>query len=59
MQQPIIHNYLGIKNSTRNLTDEEFENILPQLAKELSDISFYPILSDEILHKNWKLLCRM
>jgi len=57
MQQPLIHNYLGIKNSTRNLTDEEFENILPQLAQELSEISFYPNHSDEVLQKNWKQLC--
>ena len=54
----MIENYLNIKNSTRNLTDRQFDDILPQLAKELSDISFYPNHSDEVLQKNWKELCK-
>lgn len=54
----MIENYLNIKNSTRNLTDRQFDDILPQLAKELSDISFYPNHSDEALQKNWKELCK-
>jgi hypothetical protein len=54
----MIENYLNIKNSTRRLTDRQFDNILPQLAKELSDISFYPNHSDEVLQKNWKELCK-
>lgn len=52
----MIENFLGIKNSTRNLSDDEFEEILPVLAEELSQISFYPQYTDKELLDDWMQL---
>lgn len=52
----LLHNFLNKKNSTRSLSDEEFERVLPQLAKELSQVNFLPIYSESDLHKDWKSL---
>ena len=54
----ILPNILNVKSSTRDLTDEQFEMMLPQLAKELAEVSFYPKYSDEILLKSWEKLCQ-
>jgi len=54
----MIQNFLNIRNSLRNLTDEEFETLLPQLAIELKEsVSYYPQYSDVELKTDWgKLL---
>jgi len=50
--------YLNNKNSFRNLTDIEFENILPTLAQELEDDGFiYHSYNLNELKKDWKSLC--
>jgi 16S rRNA G966 N2-methylase RsmD len=49
---------LNIKNSLRNLSDEEFETILPTLSNELEDISFYYTYSDSDLLKDWESLIK-
>jgi len=54
----MIENYLNVRNSTRNLSDEEFDEILPQLANELRDICFYTKYSDDILYDSWEKLCK-
>ena len=52
----ILHKFLNKRNSTRDLSDSEFESLVPQLAKELTEVSFYPEHSDEVLLKSWKKL---
>jgi 16S rRNA G966 N2-methylase RsmD len=49
----MIEKYLNIKNSLRNLLDEEFESLLPTLCKELENVSFYNEYSDGDLMKDW------
>jgi 16S rRNA G966 N2-methylase RsmD len=49
----MIESFLGVKNSLRNLSDEEFENVLPILANELENINFYAQYSDSELYKDW------
>ena len=50
--------YLNNKNSFRNLTDIEFETILPTLAQELEDDGFiYHSYNLNELKKYWKSLC--
>ena len=52
----MIQNFLNIRNSLRNLTDEEFEELLPQLAAELEKVSFYVEYSDIELKTDWMKL---
>ena len=54
----MIQTFLNIKNSVRNLSDVEFENILPTLSSELEDISFYYSYSDSDLLKDWNALIK-
>lgn len=54
----MLNNYLNKKNSTRNLSDADFENILPQLAVELEQESFYSQYSDSELKADWDKLCK-
>ena len=54
----MIQTFLNIKNSVRNLSDVEFENILPTLASELEDVSFYYSYSDSDLSKDWNALIK-
>jgi len=49
----VIESFLGHKNSTRNLTDDEFEIILPTLALELESVSFYTSYSERELIDDW------
>jgi 16S rRNA G966 N2-methylase RsmD len=53
----MIHDFLNIRNSLRNLSDERFEEILPQLAQELEQVSFYTIYNNDDLKKDWIKLC--
>ena len=50
----MIEHYLNIRHSLRNLTDEDFENVLTQLAIELESVSYIPQYSTEKLVKDWK-----
>lgn len=52
----MIHKFLNIRNSLRDLTDEEFEVLLPQLAQELEHVSFYTTYSDVELKTDWMKL---
>ncbi len=54
----MIQTFLNIKNSVRNLSDVEFENILPTLANELEDVSFYYSYSDSDLLNDWNALIK-
>ena len=53
----MIEKYLNVRYSTRNLSDEEFEKILPILAEELVDIDYTPHYDDKILLNDWHNLC--
>lgn len=51
--------YIGKKNSLRNLSDSDFEQILPLLASELESIGFineHENISDDVLLKDWNNL---
>jgi len=52
----MILQYLNKKNSLRNLSDEEFEDILSQLAVELAEQPYHISYTDEQLLKDWKAL---
>lgn len=52
----IISDILNKRNSLRNLSDEQFENVLPELAIQLETVSFYPTYSDIELHQDWTKL---
>ena len=54
----MIQNFLNIKNSLRNLSDEEFEKVLPTLAKELEGVSYYSNYSSDELLKDWNKLLK-
>ena len=49
----MIHKFLNIRNSLRDLSDEEFEVLLPDLAKELATVSFYTEYTDRQLFTDW------
>jgi hypothetical protein len=52
----MLKSFLGIKNSTRNLTDIEFDAIVPSLAEELSNLSYIHNYSETELRKDWQSL---
>lgn len=52
----MIYTFLNVKNSLRTLNDAEFDAILPQLASELEQVSFYPSYSDLELKADWNKL---
>jgi len=54
----MIEKFLNIKNSLRNISDEEFEVIIPTLASELENISFNYSYSDPDLLKDWNSLIK-
>lgn len=49
---------LNKRYATRNLSDVDFENALPNLAKELEQTSFYNNYTNDELLKDWKQLCK-
>jgi 16S rRNA G966 N2-methylase RsmD len=49
----MIENFLNVKSSLRNLSDDEFYEILPTLSKELETIDFYHNYSENELKKDW------
>ena len=54
----MIEKFLNIKNSLRNISDEEFEVIIPILASELENVSFNYSYSDSDLLKDWNSLIK-
>ena len=46
-------NWLNIPNATRNLSDEQFAELLPQFAKELAAIDYHYNYSEEELRQDW------
>ena len=53
-----IYNYLNVKHSTRNLTDQEFETLLPKLAEEIAKEDYTIKYSDDTLRTDWEKLKR-
>jgi 16S rRNA G966 N2-methylase RsmD len=53
-----IKNFLNVRYSTKNLSDAEFESILPELATQLEGIEFVTQYTDEKLKTDWKNLCK-
>lgn len=51
-----IHDFLNVRNSTRKLSDVEFEFIVPTLASQLEKINFIPKYTDQQLRTDWKNL---
>lgn len=49
-------NWLNIPNATRNLSDEQFAELLPQFAKELAAIDYHYNYSEEELRQDWEKL---
>lgn len=54
----MLHNYLNVRYSTRNLTDSDFEKVVPILAKELENTSYLTTYSDKQLLDDYKSLCK-
>lgn len=52
----VIDKFLNQKNSLRDLSDDEFERLLPHLAEELSQVDYRPSYTEEELLKDWKKL---
>jgi len=52
----MIHKFLNIRHSLRNLSDEEFNTLVPSLAHELSTVSFHPHYTDAELKTDWMKL---
>lgn len=49
----MIEKFLNNKNSLRSIPDDEFERILPQLAKELKSVSIETKYSDDVLLRDY------
>jgi hypothetical protein len=52
----VIYQFLNKRHSTRSLSDQEFAEILPALAQELTTVNFIPQYSDEELLTDWQNL---
>lgn len=52
-----LYNFLNVRYSTRNLSDVEFESILPELASQLEKVVFTPTYTEQQLKNDWKNLC--
>lgn len=53
-----IYDFLNKPNTLRQLTEEEFNNILPELARQLSTVNFHYSYTEEELKQDWKKLQR-
>lgn len=52
----MIHQFLNKRHSTRNLSDQEFAEVLPQLAQELTAVEFCPKYTEAELMDDWHSL---
>jgi tRNA1(Val) A37 N6-methylase TrmN6 len=57
MNEMILYNFLNKRYSTRNLSDIEFEKILPVLSQELEQLSYLNFYTEDKLKKDWNDLC--
>lgn len=53
-----IHDILNRRDALRNLSDEDFDCVVPSLAQQLSEMSFLPTYSDDCLYQDWMSLVR-
>jgi hypothetical protein len=53
-----LQNFLNKRNSIRNLSDIEFENIVDELAESISKVSYVPVYNDMQLKSDWENLCK-
>jgi 16S rRNA G966 N2-methylase RsmD len=51
-----INDFLNRRYSTRNLSDEVFDSVVGNLAKQLEDVSFHVEYTDKQLHNDWNKL---
>lgn len=54
----MIEKFLNKRNSTRVLTDSEFESVLPILANELANVSYLPAYSESELKEDYLKLTK-
>ena len=52
----MISDFLNVRESTRKLTEEDFETLLPVLAEELTHIDYKIRYTNEQLKKDWESL---
>lgn len=52
----MISDFLNVRESTRKLTEEDFETLLPVLAEELTRIDYKIRYTNEQLKKDWEAL---
>jgi 16S rRNA G966 N2-methylase RsmD len=52
----MIEKFLNIKNSLRNLSEDEFDLLLPSLSNELETINYIPTFSNKELFDDWMKL---
>ena len=52
----MIYEFLNVRHSTRNLSDEDFEKSVEQLASELAEIDFRASYTDTQLQADWMAL---
>jgi 16S rRNA G966 N2-methylase RsmD len=53
-----IEDYINKRNSTRNLSDEQFDNIIDSLALQLESYDYHTNYSESDLKKDWDKLCK-
>lgn len=53
----MLEKFLKKRHSLRSISDEEFERILPTLAKELEGVDYLPTHSPSSLLNDWNALC--
>jgi len=52
-----IKDFINIRHSTKKLSDNEFEQILPELASQLENVNYVTEYTAEKLKIDWKNLC--
>jgi len=52
-----IYNFLNKRYSIRNLSDEQFDSIVSELALQLESVNFIPKYDEVKLKTDWKKLC--
>jgi 16S rRNA G966 N2-methylase RsmD len=53
-----LNDFLNKRFSTRELTDQEFENIVGELAEEIAKVSYVPTYTNQQLLDDWEKLCQ-
>ncbi|MEK9767300.1 MAG: hypothetical protein VW683_00150 [Betaproteobacteria bacterium] len=55
---PEIYSILNVRYSTRNMSDDEFEQLLPLLAIQLTEVDYHYAYDSSTLHKDWHNLLK-